>query len=107
MEEVSFGTYQAFKLLGKGLTITNTTQKVDIKLLDLLKGELVSTSTTHPGFPCGSKILSEVWIEEHEDTKHNMREDKAKRQCGSRLRRPNRRILCLCCCLQTVDLIKS
>ena len=96
MKTVSFGMYQAFKLLGKGLPIINTTQKVDIKLLDLLKGGLVSTSTTHPGFHCDSNILSEVWTEEHEGKKQNMKEDKAKRQCGSRLRQPNRRILSCC-----------
>lgn len=71
--------YQVFKLLEKGLLIINPTQEVDIKLLDLLKGELLSTSTTHPVFHCGSKILSEVWTEEDEGTKQNMREDKAKR----------------------------
>lgn len=99
--------YQAFKLLEKELPIINPTQKVDIKLLDLLKGELLSASTTHPGFHFDSKILSEVWTEEYEDKKQVMRKDKVKRQCGSRLRQPNRRILCWCCCLQTVHLIRN
>lgn len=58
METGWLGMYQAFKLLEKGLPITNTTHKVDIKLLDLLKGELVSTPTTHPGFHCDSNIPS-------------------------------------------------
>jgi hypothetical protein len=52
--------YQAFRLPEKGLPIINPTKKAGIKLLDLLKGELLYISTTHPGFHCGLKILSEV-----------------------------------------------
>lgn len=79
---------QPFKLLEERLPIINLTQKVDVKLLDLLKGEFLSALTTRPGSPCGSKICQESGPSSMKRREQNLRQRKARNQYGSWSRQP-------------------